>query len=188
MPSVNGQTLSEWFGKAPKNSGTKSWKFFKERYVHDVLVAPVLESLPDEGKASVGHGLGEHIVYGRCHRSMKKNESPHSLNLKVLSFEGRAQVITAHCSCIAGCGGICNHIFALLYQMVDYFSDDLQQIPIDVSKTSRPTGVAYSETRVSGVFACDGNTLCKARNRANETWGEKKWPQFFASSMIQDQQ
>ncbi|PIK43254.1 hypothetical protein BSL78_19892 [Apostichopus japonicus] len=31
VPSVNGQTLSEWFGKAPKNSGTKSWKFFKER-------------------------------------------------------------------------------------------------------------------------------------------------------------
>ena len=50
----------------------------------------------------------------------------------------RAAVCRAHCSSKGGSGGHCNHILALLYQLNDYCCLEVEDIPSDVSCSSRP--------------------------------------------------
>ena len=38
IPEFVPETLPEWLNKASKDSSSKSWKFYKERYVHEVVV------------------------------------------------------------------------------------------------------------------------------------------------------
>ena len=48
-----------------------------------------------------------------------------------------AVVKSAHCSCKAGSGGHCNHILALLFQIVDYACLNVIDIPAELTCTSR---------------------------------------------------
>eukprot|EP00795_Rhopilema_esculentum_P007395 gene7395-13148_t len=48
-----------------------------------------------------------------------------------------AEISKAHCSCKAGSGGHCNHVFALLFQINDFSCSGLKSIPIDSTCTSR---------------------------------------------------
>ena len=52
--------------------------------------------------------------------------------------DNRAAVDRAHCSCIGGCGGHCNHTFALLFLLNDYSSSKIKGIPSDSTCTSNP--------------------------------------------------
>ena len=63
----------------------------------------------------------------------------HTIDIKVKKDEkGFAQVVGGHCSCKSGRGGHCNHVFALIYQLQDYYCMDVVDIPAEVSCTSRP--------------------------------------------------
>ena len=68
---------------------------------------------------------------------MKKSEEPHYLVVKLKNPDG-GLVAKAHCSCKAGSGSHCNHVFALLYQLNDYNCLGYKDIPSDVTCTSQP--------------------------------------------------
>ena len=77
-------------GCGKKEIGEKGYKFFTENYIHNVFVKE------EDGRA------GTCEVKGRCHRSLKKNEAPHAVELKIADREGRGNVEGAECSCKAG--------------------------------------------------------------------------------------
>ena len=127
-PNFVPRTWTDWLATGGKgDTGAKSWKFFKEAYVHDILIAI---NVTEDSRSDV-------IIRARCFRSMKKNEDPHTI-LVCAQSASFAQVSKAHCSCKAGSGGHCNHIFALLFQLNDYSCSELKSIPIDGTCTSRP--------------------------------------------------
>ena len=52
------------------------------------------------------------VVSAICYRSMKKKETPHSLQVII----GMDQTtVSGKCSCVAGAGGICHHVVGLLF-------------------------------------------------------------------------
>ena len=70
FPKVSLDTISkclETGGK--KNAGEKSYKFFREGYVYDVYTST--------------SAAGESLVKVRCHRSLRKNEEPHYVVVKM---------------------------------------------------------------------------------------------------------
>ena len=104
-PKVNIDTISKWLESGgKKNAGEKSYKFFRERYVYDVYTATTTRNSADAYEA---------FVKSRFYRSLKKSEEPHYLVVKLKNPDG-GLVAEAHCSCKAGSGGHCNHVFALL--------------------------------------------------------------------------
>ena len=57
------------------------------------------------------------------------------------AFENNtAAVLHAYCTCVAGKGGFCNHIYALLKMLAQFVLDDLSEIPGKLPCTSRPCG------------------------------------------------
>lgn len=128
VPKVKPVTWAEWLEKGgKKNTGDKSYKFFRESYVHDIYIG-YKEPCDNDSK--------KFVMKARCYRSLKKNEQPHFLQIVIEEKERRAAVIRAHCSCKAGSGGHCNHTFALLFQINDYCCSDVKDIPSDASCTS----------------------------------------------------
>ena len=68
---------------------------------------------------------------------MKKSEEPHYLVVKLKNPDA-GLVAKVHCSCKAGSGAHCNHVFALLYQLNDYNCLGYKDFPSDVTCTSQP--------------------------------------------------
>lgn len=77
-------------GCGKKEIGSKGYKFFSESYVHNVYVG----QLKDRND--------NYIVKAKCYRSQRKNEEPHSLVLKCLNSDGKADITSTSCSCKAG--------------------------------------------------------------------------------------
>ena len=75
------------------DTGAKSWKFFKEAYVHDILIAI---NVTEDSRSDV-------VIRALCFQLMKKNEDPHTI-LVCAQSASFAQVSKAHCSCKAGSG------------------------------------------------------------------------------------
>lgn len=81
------------FSNAPSKSSesyierplSKGYKFFFENYVHNVTCNT------HDGCCS---------IKGKCHRSQRKSEAPHSITVSLKSDSG--DVLTSSCSCIAG--------------------------------------------------------------------------------------
>ena len=71
LPEFVPETLPEWLNKASKDSSSKSWKFYKERYVHDVVVARNRCSSSDY----------YYVVRARCYHSMSKRQPAHFCTL-----------------------------------------------------------------------------------------------------------
>ena len=68
-----------------KEIGEKGHKFFTESYIHNVFVKQ------EDGRA------GTHEVkVGRCYRSQKKSETPHTAKLKIADKEGDGNEQNAH--------------------------------------------------------------------------------------------
>ncbi|XP_061171725.1 uncharacterized protein LOC133181207 [Saccostrea echinata] len=73
-------------------------------------------------------------ISAKCHRSQRKNSSPHSLNLDVSS--GSLQL--AHCSCTAGASGSCSHIIGLLMALQHWILMGFKAVPDNLTCTSLP--------------------------------------------------
>ena len=114
---------------AEKTAGDKSYKFFRESYIHDIYIGNRRPGQQDPTRF---------VVKARCYRSLRKNEVPQFLEVISENKESRASVGRAHCSCKGGSGGHCNHIFALLFQLNEYCCFDVKDIPNDASCTSLP--------------------------------------------------
>ncbi|KAK6178656.1 hypothetical protein SNE40_011184 [Patella caerulea] len=133
-PKISPVTRANWLkkGGGKKNVGEKSYKFLRENYVYDVCIVYVKD-------------ISNHVK-ARCYRSLKKNEESHHLFLTLKESSGLesdngkfAEICTAHCSCKGGSGGHCNHVFALLYQLNDFSSLGMKDIPLNnMSCTSQP--------------------------------------------------
>lgn len=77
---------------------------------------------------------------------MKKSETPHSLTV-FLSVTGA--VTGGNCSCVAGAGGHCNHIYALLYSI-----DHVIKLKLDTfvrEKTCTDLPAQWVKSRTDGV-------------------------------------
>ncbi|XP_045214744.1 uncharacterized protein LOC123564895 [Mercenaria mercenaria] len=96
----------------------KGYNFFIESYVHDAFVCKTDSKF---------------LVKAKCWRSQKKNELPHILSAEICLKE--SNVLDGQCSCIAGTGGVCNHIIALLYNVNHWSSKRMTEIPADMSCT-----------------------------------------------------
>ena len=120
IPEFVPETLPEWLSRASKDSSRKSWKFYKEHYVHDVVVARNVASVapppaPCPTPSTSFSSSSEHLIKARCYHSMSKRQPAHFLWFQVTSHNNGARVLSAHCSCKAGAGGICNHAYAVIY-------------------------------------------------------------------------
>ena len=69
VPKVIPVTWAEWLeNSGKKTTGDKSYKFFRESYVHDIYT----------GYAKLNDtALKKAVIKARCYRSLKKNEEPH---------------------------------------------------------------------------------------------------------------
>ena len=80
------------------------YKFFVEGYYHSLLFSKQTSA---DGSIQMNFKL-------RCHRSMRKRDLPHKIEIH-LQHSSTKQTVTVkhgHCSCIAGKQGSCNHCFA----------------------------------------------------------------------------
>ena len=66
---------------------------------------------------------------------MKKSESPHTLEADVTIA---STTIKGRCSCVAGAGGFCHHVIALLFYIAHCKQSGLMAIPDDLTCTSLP--------------------------------------------------
>ena len=71
----------------------------------------------------------------KCFRSMKKNESPHSLEVTVSMDKA---VSGARCSCVAGASGYCHHKIGLLFYVAHCKQLGLKALPDELTCTSMP--------------------------------------------------
>ena len=62
-----------------------------------------------------------------------------------------AKVEYAYCSCVAGNGGLCNHVYALLKLFAQFALDKTKSIPELLPCTSRPCGWTVPKIRKMGV-------------------------------------
>ena len=58
-----------------------------------------------------------------------------------------AQVIYGYCTCKAGKGGFCNHMYALFKLIAQFVLDKLESIPLQLPCTSRPCGWTVPNVR-----------------------------------------
>ena len=109
----------------------KGYRFFFENYVHNI------EAVKQESFV---------YVRARCYRSQRKNESPHSINIR-LSDDGH--VADAKCSCAAGVQGLCNHVVGLLYNVNHVIVMGLKEFPEAGTCTDNPQ--QWHKPRTSGI-------------------------------------
>ena len=109
----------------------KEYRFFVENYVHNI------EAVKQESFV---------YVRARCYRSQRKNQSPHSINIR-LSDDGH--VADAKCSCAAGVQGLCNHVVGLLYNVNHVTVMGLKKFPEAGTCTDNPQ--QWHKPRTSGI-------------------------------------
>ncbi|XP_076070586.1 uncharacterized protein LOC143042205 [Mytilus galloprovincialis] len=101
------------------------------------------------------------MVTARCHRSQKKNESPHEVEISLV--EGPA-LESSNCSCAIGKSGTCGHVTGLLYTLAHMKVSNLKSIPSDILKTSLPQtwhiprGEKLKGSPVDDVVVCGYNS------------------------------
>lgn len=82
-----------------------------------------------------------------CSASYSKNKL-HKLSC---AFDSSAQIVYSYCSCVAGKGGFCNHIYSLLKMLAQFVLDGLSVIPQKMACTSRPCGWTVPKVRKMNV-------------------------------------
>ena len=83
----------------------------------------------------VGWSDGEATVTARCHRSMKKNESPHSIRMII---PATVENWNGTCTCVAGAGGFCHHAVGLLFYLAHLSMSGNTVLPDEIASTSVP--------------------------------------------------
>ncbi|VDI68993.1 Hypothetical predicted protein [Mytilus galloprovincialis] len=98
------------------------------------------------------------LVKGKCHRSQRKNESPH--DIEIILLDGPI-LQESKCSCAIGKLGTCGHVTGLLYSLAHMKTSNYRSIPTDVLKTSLPQSwyMPRGEKLTNGVSPTDSVTL-----------------------------
>ncbi|CAH3198683.1 unnamed protein product, partial [Porites evermanni] len=112
-------------------STAKAYKFFAEPgYLHDIKILQVQNHL--FLFLVVTYGATEAVVFARCHRSMKKSEPAHSLQLIIITENKK---VSGKCSCVAGAGGFCHHFIGLLFYLAHLKQLGFKSVPDDLTCT-----------------------------------------------------
>jgi len=88
-------------------------------------------------------------IRGVCSASYRKGQF-HKLSC-ALDIKS-AEIKYAYCTCIAGGGGFCNHIYAMLKLIAQFALDKLQEIPEQLPCTSRPCGWTVPQIRKMNIM------------------------------------
>ena len=131
MPPLTHELLKQYLitdtsakhGKPPNAYKHKKYGYqlFKERMVTKVQV-----------KADILKGTERFfLVKSEVHASMKKAQYTVYAHL----HQDTGKVSHASCSCVAGKGGCCKHVAALLFQVLDFIQLELTEVPDDLTCT-----------------------------------------------------
>ena len=120
LPAFTYELLTKHLGTGLPGTGTLKHKkvgyqLFKDKYVSQVHVKPNVM----KGNASC------FLVKCSVNAAMRSN----TYNVYVHLSEDDGDVVYANCSCIAGKGGQCKHVVALLFQVIEYKQLDMTDIP-----------------------------------------------------------
>ncbi|XP_066911079.1 uncharacterized protein [Clytia hemisphaerica] len=120
-------------GKSIIKTRDRGRKFFEEKYI-------------TSGDTYTRTSKNTITFKGKCKASMKSSTF-RAMNV-VIDLK-TSKVIKGHCNCPAGKSGYCNHVMALLFQIADYSLHSTQNIPEEVSCTSkkRQWGVPTDELK-----------------------------------------
>ncbi|XP_039670274.1 uncharacterized protein LOC120567383 [Perca fluviatilis] len=102
-------------------------------------------------------------IRAASHRSMRKNEKPHSLRI-VLRDSDPVILTSNRCSCVAGTA-MCNHTVALLFQTAHYSELNMQVVP--PVHTCTETEQQWHKPRTAGVKPGPINKTVISRPRLN---------------------
>ena len=100
----------------------KAYRFFADGYVKNMWLCQ------HPGSSLI-------VVRGYCHHSLT-NEPALQVFVCLSSMTG--DVYTAECNCVSGLGAACSHIAALLFALENAVSKGLTELPVELSKTSKP--------------------------------------------------
>ena len=132
-PKFSPITWVNWLEKGrKKNIGDKSWKFFKECYIHDIYIGNKLNEMRSS------ESLKLFYCRARPYRPLRKNEDPHYPFIGFCSQDNRASISHAHCSCKSESSGHCNHVLGLIFLLNNLSSSGILDISSDATCTSRP--------------------------------------------------
>ncbi|CAC5395700.1 unnamed protein product [Mytilus coruscus] len=130
LPAINFSFVESVVKSGSKSQGdkeiSKGYKYFSEKYLFNISVHKL-----DNGC----------MVTARCHRSQKKNESPHEIEISLVEGPG---LESSNCSCAIGKSGTCGHVTGLLYTLAHMKASNLKSIPSDILKTSFASDLAYT--------------------------------------------
>jgi len=88
-------------------------------------------------KVQFNHTSDEEYCFfdSRVKASMTRNKL---YRTKVCLSKQTAQVKSANCNCKAGANGLCKHVGALLYKLLDFTESEVDKIPPDLTCTEKP--------------------------------------------------
>ena len=135
MPTLTINEIEEFFAKSGKTGKT-------QRRADSLLFDSFLDSI------SCSNDINFFYVKAVCSASYTKGQY-HQLSC---SFShAKAKVNYAYCTCKAGKGGFCNHIYALFKLLAQFVLDKLNEVPPQLPCTSRPCGWTVPKVRKMGV-------------------------------------
>ncbi|CAC5392186.1 unnamed protein product [Mytilus coruscus] len=150
LPAINFSFVESVVKSGSKSRGdkeiSKGYKYFSEKYLFNISVHKL-----DNGC----------MVTARCHRSQKKNESPHEIEISLVEGPG---LESRYCSCAIGKSGTCGHVTGLLYTLAHMKASNLKSIPSDILKTSLPQtwhiprGEKLKGSQVDDIVVCGYNS------------------------------
>ena len=116
--------MKESSGKTPESAIIKTLdrgrKFKNERYITS-----------DSTFTKCDKGI--FYVKRLCKASMKKEKRSVDMKLSTIT----SKVLDGSCSYPAGKSGYCNHVMALLLELVDYSLSQFKSVPEEIASTSR---------------------------------------------------
>ncbi|VDI62478.1 Hypothetical predicted protein [Mytilus galloprovincialis] len=125
-----------------KKALAKGLNYFTQGYIHDLRISEV---------------NGAVLVDARCWRSMRKNDSPHSLHIEI----GQQKLTESYCTCNAGLNGHCSHIVGLIKSLQGLKLHNCSRVPDQQSCTSIPQTVACASRDKNKPCTCKPLGSCK---------------------------
>ena len=131
MPKMTVREIESFFEKSGKTGKTK-------KRADNIIFDSFLDNIEFLNTANFFY------IRSICSASYSKGKF-HKLSC---AFQNHtAAILHAYCTCVAGKGGFCNHIYALLKMLAQFVLDDLSEIPGKLPCTSRPCGWTVPQVR-----------------------------------------
>ena len=135
LPTFTIKEIELFFGDSGKTGKTT-------KRVDNLLFENFLDSI------SCSHDTNYFYVKAICSASYTKNVYH---QLSCCFSRTNAQVEYAYCTCKAGRGGFCNHVYALFKLTAQFVLDKLDEVPMQLSCTSRPCGWTVPKVRKMNI-------------------------------------